>query len=311
MISVEPGTTGTTKSVTWLPGYTSPQIVNSLFTVEELVVTTPTGITSQTSASFEVLPPINSCTTGMPRFSIDQGLQYGAAGSTLRTKLHFTSTHSAGCGPTKFDLSFNGWTGLDVSPDLYKFTFLPSTTYYLSTGESADATLDFTIPADTLPGQGNNYQVNVGTTNYGAGWTLAFMVPTPTPTASPTPLPTASPTPIPTQTPKGGKPTPTPTPGPTATPTPVPVGDKIPPGAPFIKGALLTGQISLDWTTPPDNFGVAWNEIWRNGALYKKIASQAPEKFFDAKGSGRTTYYVIAVDAAGNRSAASNTVSFR
>lgn len=311
MISIEPGSTGTTRSATWLPGYTTPQIVNSLFTVEELEVVTPTGMKSQTSVNFEVLPAISSCTYGMPRFSVEEGSPYGAPGSVLRTKLHFSSTHSVGCGPTKFDLSFLGWTGFDVSPDLYQFTFLPSTTYYLSSGESADATIDFTIPSSALPGQGNNYSVSVGTTRFGSGTTLNYMVPTatPTPTASPTPLPTA--TPVPTATPKGGKPTPTPTPVPTPTPTPAPVGDKIPPGAPFIKGALLSGQISLGWTTPPDNFGVAWNEIWRNGALYKKIASQAPEKFFDVKGSGRTSYYVIAVDAAGNRSAASNTITFK
>jgi hypothetical protein len=65
-------------------------------------------------------------------------------------------------------------------------------------------------------------------------------------------------------------------------------------------------QISLSWKAATDNVGVTGYEVWRNGA---KIASTATTAYSETLSAGTYTYSVIAYDAAGNRSAASNSVS--
>jgi chitodextrinase len=67
-------------------------------------------------------------------------------------------------------------------------------------------------------------------------------------------------------------------------------------------------SVSLAWTASTDNVGVASYRIYRDG---KQVASVTGTLFTDTGlSSGKTyTYYVTAVDAAGNQSPASNQVS--
>jgi len=63
--------------------------------------------------------------------------------------------------------------------------------------------------------------------------------------------------------------------------------------------------VVLTWSPSTDNVGVAGYEIYRNGV---KIAQAAQPGYTDAGvASGQTyNYFVLAFDAAGNRSLASN-----
>jgi M6 family metalloprotease-like protein len=133
--------------------------------------------------------------------------------------------------------------------------------------------------------------------------------PIPTPTPTPTPTPSPTPTPIPTPTPSP-TPTPTPTPSPTPTPTPTPV-DTVPPSAPAQLTATVAkaNRVSLSWSRSVDNVKVAGYQVYRDGTL---VATTSTNRWNDAVrlavGAGRS-YYVLAFDAAGNVSAASNVVT--
>ncbi|HEY1844340.1 MAG TPA: glycosyl hydrolase family 18 protein [Buttiauxella sp.] len=81
--------------------------------------------------------------------------------------------------------------------------------------------------------------------------------------------------------------------------------DDVPPTVPGTPVAEAgSDYVSLSWAASTDNVGVAQYEIWRDGV---KIATSATAAFIDAKVAPQTTYLysIIAVDKAGNRSAAS------
>ncbi|GAA2477218.1 discoidin domain-containing protein [Winogradskya humida] len=82
--------------------------------------------------------------------------------------------------------------------------------------------------------------------------------------------------------------------------------------APTTPGTLsytqpATGQIRLAWGASSDNTGVTGYEIWRNGSLATTVNALT---YTDTQATNVTvSYYVKARDAAGNVSAASNTVT--
>jgi hypothetical protein len=71
-------------------------------------------------------------------------------------------------------------------------------------------------------------------------------------------------------------------------------------------GKHATNAASLSWTAATDNVGVAHYNIIRNGTT---VATSTTTSFTDKPGSGTFTYQVNAVDAAGNVSPNSNSVS--
>ena len=84
-------------------------------------------------------------------------------------------------------------------------------------------------------------------------------------------------------------------------------GDTQAPTAPkSLAATVRRGQVSLSWGASADNVAVAGYEVWRNGA---KVSSTTATAYSETPPAGTYTYSVIAYDAAGNRSAASNTVS--
>jgi chitodextrinase len=66
------------------------------------------------------------------------------------------------------------------------------------------------------------------------------------------------------------------------------------------------GITSLTWKTASDNVGVAGYRVYRNGSLFATTTSTS---FSAKKVRGTFSYYVVAFDAAGNLSSASNTVT--
>jgi hypothetical protein len=132
--------------------------------------------------------------------------------------------------------------------------------------------------------------------------------PTPTPTPTPTPVPTPTPAPTPTPVPT---PTPLPTPTPTATPTPTPPADGVPPTPPtnLTANAGKGKKIGLSWSASIDNVGVAGYRIYRNGS---PVGTTSGTTYSDTLGGKNpsATYSVVAFDAAGNVSPASNVVTF-
>jgi fibronectin type 3 domain-containing protein len=87
------------------------------------------------------------------------------------------------------------------------------------------------------------------------------------------------------------------------------VPDTTPPSAPTgLTATPGATQIDLSWTASTDTVGVAGYDVFRNSA---KIATVTTTSFGDATVVAGTTYsyYVIAFDAAGNRSASSNVVT--
>jgi uncharacterized membrane protein len=88
-------------------------------------------------------------------------------------------------------------------------------------------------------------------------------------------------------------------------------GDTQAPTAPGSLTATVTSsQVSLGWAASTDNLGVTGYAVWRNGA---RIATTTTRGYVDTSVAARSkyTYYVTAFDAAGNASAASNTVTVR
>jgi uncharacterized protein YjdB len=88
-----------------------------------------------------------------------------------------------------------------------------------------------------------------------------------------------------------------------------PIGaDAIPPSVPvatnFVVANLTGNGFTLSWTASTDNVGVAYYEVYSNGALYKRTNEPTISL---TKLEGSTTYFmqVLAVDASGNRSAIS------
>ena len=110
--------------------------------------------------------------------------------------------------------------------------------------------------------------------------------------------------------PGGGGGVPTPSPSPTPTPTPTPPPDTTPPTAPTNLKAnpVSSSQINLAWNPSSDNVAVVGYEVYRDGV---KIATAATTSYGDANLTPSTTYsyYVVALDQAGNVSPSSNTVS--
>ena len=127
--------------------------------------------------------------------------------------------------------------------------------------------------------------------------------PQPSPLPTPTPSPSPTPTPLPTTTPS-------PTPIPTPTPSPTPPPDTQPPTAPtnLTAQAVSSSQINLAWTGSTDNAGVAGYDIYRDNT---KVATVTTTSYGDANLLPSTTYsyFVKALDAAGNISPSSNTAT--
>ena len=65
-------------------------------------------------------------------------------------------------------------------------------------------------------------------------------------------------------------------------------------------------NVSLTWQAATDNFGVAGYEVWRNGA---RVTTTSKTSYAETLGNGTYSYYVVAYDAAGNRSAPGGSVS--
>ncbi|MER8184166.1 discoidin domain-containing protein [Kitasatospora sp. NPDC094015] len=69
-----------------------------------------------------------------------------------------------------------------------------------------------------------------------------------------------------------------------------------------------SGQIKLTWGASADNVGVTGYEVYANGALRTTVAGNVLTYTDSQPDSATVSYYVKAKDAAGNRSATSNTV---
>jgi chitodextrinase len=96
----------------------------------------------------------------------------------------------------------------------------------------------------------------------------------------------------------------------TASVTTPPAPDTTPPSAPtnLTATAVSSSQINLSWGASTDNVGVTGYDIYQNGI---RIATVSTTSYGSTGLSPSTTYsyYVIARDAAGNSSPASNTAS--
>jgi chitodextrinase len=86
-----------------------------------------------------------------------------------------------------------------------------------------------------------------------------------------------------------------------------PIADTTKPSAPtnFHTTTLSKAKASFAWTAATDNVGVAGYRIYRNGGL---VATTTALTWTDSRQRLATTYYVVAFDAAGNVSVASNSV---
>jgi parallel beta-helix repeat protein len=83
--------------------------------------------------------------------------------------------------------------------------------------------------------------------------------------------------------------------------------------APNAPGALsapsaTTGSVDLTWILSADNVGVTGYRIYRDGALVKTVKTTAATDLGLAAGKSYS-YYVVAIDAAGNVSARSNVIT--
>jgi hypothetical protein len=85
-------------------------------------------------------------------------------------------------------------------------------------------------------------------------------------------------------------------------------GDTQAPSVPAGLAASVSKRtsLSLTWQAATDNVGVVGYEVWRNGA---RVATTAARSYAEALAGGTYSYYVVAYDAAGNRSGPSNPVS--
>ncbi|MFF4342457.1 discoidin domain-containing protein [Kitasatospora sp. NPDC001540] len=88
-------------------------------------------------------------------------------------------------------------------------------------------------------------------------------------------------------------------------------GDTQAPSAPanLAYSSPASGQIKLVWGASSDNVGVTGYDVYANGALLTSV-SGSTLTYTDSRSDSQTvSYYVKAKDAAGNQSAASNTVT--
>jgi Concanavalin A-like lectin/glucanases superfamily len=88
-----------------------------------------------------------------------------------------------------------------------------------------------------------------------------------------------------------------------------PSGDTTAPSAPSgLSASAGDSRVTLSWSAASDNVGVSGYDVYRNGV---KVGSAADTGYVDSGLTNGTTYsyYVMAYDAAGNKSAASSTVS--
>jgi hypothetical protein len=86
------------------------------------------------------------------------------------------------------------------------------------------------------------------------------------------------------------------------------VVDSSPPTAPTLSGSSKAGKVQLSWSGATDNVGVTAYRVWRNNS---QIVQTTATSYQDAAVNSGTTYayFVTAVDAAGNQSPASNTLT--
>ncbi|OCT13602.1 glycosyl hydrolase [Paenibacillus pectinilyticus] len=70
-----------------------------------------------------------------------------------------------------------------------------------------------------------------------------------------------------------------------------------------------SGQIQLTWNASTDNVGVTGYDIYANGSLRTSVAGNVLTYTDSQPDTATVSYYVVAKDAAGNVSAASNTVT--
>ena len=89
-----------------------------------------------------------------------------------------------------------------------------------------------------------------------------------------------------------------------------PLPDTTPPSAPEGLTATLTNTnaINLSWSASTDDVGVTGYRVFRDGSA-TPISTVTGTTFSDSGQSGTHSYTVAAIDAAGNQSALSNTVS--
>ena len=119
----------------------------------------------------------------------------------------------------------------------------------------------------------------------------------PSPSASPTPSPThsASPSPTPTQSA-----------APSPTPTPSAAPDTTAPSAPSdLRAVWSKARVRVSWTASTDNVGVVAYRVYRDGVLLRTTPKTSTQ---DKPLAGASHMYrVVAVDEAGNVSAAAET----
>ncbi|MFZ2831977.1 MAG: fibronectin type III domain-containing protein [Minisyncoccia bacterium] len=127
---------------------------------------------------------------------------------------------------------------------------------------------------------------------------IASGVATP-PAPSPAPAPTPSPTPTPTPPPAGNP------------PPPPPAGDTTPPSVPsgLVATVVSSTRIDLQWSASTDNVGVDHYNIYRSGRTTPYTSNIPSYSNTGLTPSTTYTYTVRAVDAAGNMSASSASVS--
>ena len=80
------------------------------------------------------------------------------------------------------------------------------------------------------------------------------------------------------------------------------------PSAPAGLAAAVSKRtnVALTWQAATDNIGVTGYELWRNGG---RVTTTAATGYAETLANGTYSYYVVAYDAAGNRSSPSNSVS--
>ena len=74
------------------------------------------------------------------------------------------------------------------------------------------------------------------------------------------------------------------------------------PASPAVQAATNPGRVELTWQASTDNVGVTGYEISRDGVVLSTVAGMAYADT-DVRGATAYTYSVVALDAAGNRSA--------
>ena len=84
--------------------------------------------------------------------------------------------------------------------------------------------------------------------------------------------------------------------------------DTAAPTAPQKLAAIAKGRkVTLSWSVATDNVGVAGYRVYRNGTVSGTVNSTTySDSLF---GKSRTSYYIVAFDAAGNVSPAPNTIT--